>query len=118
VQESAWWQQGDNQELMRNLAWPLGMLGLGALILLGMVRPGLKLMKSAPPALAKPEPQQLSAVVDETNERPGLPMPEPAAALPMSAHETRLANARQLALQDPMAVANIVKGWVSGDAAA
>ncbi|MDP2261869.1 MAG: flagellar basal-body MS-ring/collar protein FliF [Hydrogenophaga sp.] len=117
VQEGAWWQQADNQELMSTLAWPLGMLGLGALILLGMVRPGLKLMKTSPPALGKPEPQQLSAVVDEANERPGLPMPEPAAAVPMTAHETRLANAKQLALQDPVAVANIVKGWVSGEAA-
>ncbi|MBS3996077.1 MAG: flagellar M-ring protein FliF [Hydrogenophaga sp.] len=121
VQDVAWWQQADNQDLLRNMAWPLAMLVLAAIIVLGLVRPGLKLMKtSPPPPLAKPEVPQLSAVVDETNERPGLPMPGAEAALDvtLTPHETRLAHARQLALQDPMAVANIVKGWLSGDTAA
>jgi flagellar M-ring protein FliF len=113
----AWWQQTDNQELARSMAFPLGMLGLGLLVLMGMVRPGLKLMKT-PAVPPKPTPvvPQLSAVLNEEPERPGLPLPtagkEPAAADP------RLADAKRLALENPVAVANIVKGWVNGEAAA
>jgi len=53
--------------------------------------------------------QQLDAVLDEAPERPGLPMPE---------ENQRLVDAKRLALENPMAVANIVKSWVNGEAPA
>lgn len=112
----AWWMQSDNQELARSLAWPLGMVGLGLLVLMGMVRPGLKLMKSAPPPKLPPAPvPQLSAVLNETPERPGLPMPDPAIDAAATADALRLTDAKRLALENPVAVANIVKGWVNGE---
>ena len=49
------------------------------------------------------------AVLDETPERPGLPMP---------VENQRLVDAKRLALENPMAVANIVKSWVNGEAPA
>jgi flagellar M-ring protein FliF len=113
----AWWQLPNNQDLARSMAFPMGMVLLGLVVLMGMVRPALKLMKT-PAVPPKPEPvvPQLSAVLNEAPERPGLPMPEankePAAADP------RLADAKRLALENPVAVANIVKGWVNGEAAA
>jgi flagellar M-ring protein FliF len=113
--EAAWWQQSDNQDLLRSLAWPLGMVGLGLLVLMGMVRPGLKLLKSpAPRRLDNTPLQPLSAVLNESPERPGLPMPsnEP------TPESLRIADAKRLAIENPMAVANIVKGWVNGESPA
>ncbi|WP_137919924.1 flagellar basal-body MS-ring/collar protein FliF [Hydrogenophaga sp. 2FB] len=113
--EAAWWQQPANQDTLRSLAWPIGVVGLGLLLLMGMVRPGLKLMKSpAPRRLDNTEVQPLSAVLNEAPERPGLPMPsnEP------TPESQRIADAKRLALENPMAVANIVKGWVNGESPA
>lgn len=113
VAEPAWWQQADNQEFLRGLAWPIGMVGLGLLVLMGMVRPGLKLIKS-PVRRDQTELQPLNAMLNEAPERPGLPMPsnEP------TPESQRISDAKRLALENPMAVANIVKGWVNGEAPA
>jgi flagellar M-ring protein FliF len=98
VAEPAWWQQAENQEFLRGLAWPLG-----------MVRPGLKLLKTPVVRRDQTEVQPLNAMLNEAPERPGLPMP---------AENQRLADAKRLALENPMAVANIVKSWVNGEAPA
>ncbi len=111
-----WWQQSDNQELLRSLAWPLGMVALGLVVLMGMVRPGLKLMKSPPQRLEATQVQPLSAVLNEMPDRPGLPMP--GAVAEVTPETQRLADAKRLALENPAAVANIVKGWVNGEAPA
>jgi flagellar M-ring protein FliF len=112
----AWWMQPDNQALLSEMAFPAGMVLLGLVILMGMVRPGLKLMRTPPPP-PKPEPvvPQLSAVLNEEPERPGLPVPEPEPE-PVETPDKRLAQAKRLALENPVAVANIVKGWVNGEA--
>jgi flagellar M-ring protein FliF len=111
-----WWHQTENIEIARSMAWPMGMLAMGLLVLLGMVRPGIKLMKT--PALPAPEPiKQLDAVLDEVTERPDVPMLAATDNEP-TPEMLRLADARRLALDNPIAVANIVKGWVNGDAAA
>lgn len=106
------WQQADKQELARSMAFPLGMVGLGLLVLLGLVRPAMRLMKSPAPVLAEVQP--LNAVLNELPERPGLPMPSPDEETP---EKRRLTDAKRLALENPAAVANIVKGWVNGEAA-
>lgn len=114
----AWWKVPDNQDLVREMAFPAGMVLLGLLILMGMVRPGLKLMKAPPaPPLPTPVVPQLSAVMDETPERPGLPVPGQQDAAEDSG-DRRLEQAKRLALENPVAVANIVKGWVNGEATA
>jgi flagellar M-ring protein FliF len=110
-----WWQQADNQELARSLAWPVAMVGLGLLVLMGLVRPGMKLLKAPPVTLTPIEGQpQLSAVLNDTPERPGLPMPGGANSAP-APEQLRLEDAKRLAKENPMAVANIVKGWVNGE---
>lgn len=109
----AWWKQVENHELARSLAWPVGMVMLGLLVVLGMVRPGLKLMRS--PATETRKVQPLNALVNETPERPGLPMPNPQE---ITAEQTRMSDAKRLALENPVAVANIVKGWVNGESPA
>ena len=110
----AWWQSPDNQELARSLSWPVGLVLMGLVVLLGMVRPGLKMMRT--PVVETPVTPQLNTVLNDTPERPGLPMPEEDPQV--SIEQSRLADARRLALDNPAAVANIVKTWVNGEAPA
>jgi len=110
----AWWQNPQVQELAARLAWPVGLLGMGLLILMGLIRPAIRTMKS-PPALPTPAPQ-LDALLNDTPERPGLPMPALNGKEDPDQHH--LTEARRLALENPAAVANIVKTWVNGEAPA
>lgn len=111
VTEVPWWKQPDTQDLARSLAWPAGMLLLGLILFLGMVRPTLKLMRS-PAQNEKPEIAQLDAIVDDQPQRPGLPTPVQNEA---TAEMLRLEDAKRLARDNPVAVANIIKGWVNGE---
>ncbi len=110
------WKQPETVELARNLAWPVGMSLFAALVLLGLVRPALKALgqpKAIPMAGA-----QLDAVEAETPERPALPAPpKPNQQAVATPEQLRLEEARALARSNPVAVANIVKNWVSGEAA-
>ena len=121
----AWWKASDNRELAQNLAWPVGMVLLGLIIFFGVVRPALRDMRR--PAVSAEaqaagavgpngEPLQLDAVLDDQPERPGL-LPKPTAASNEPTPEMlRLDDARRLAKENPVAVANIIKNWVSGEA--
>ena len=113
-----WWKQPDTRDVARELAWPLGMALLGILLFLGMVRPALKMMKTPPPAATEDatagEVQQIDALLDEQPQRPGLPTP---ASEEPTAEMLRLEDAKRLAKENPVAVANIIKGWVNGEAA-
>ncbi len=103
------WKQPETVALAQNFAWPIGLALFAGLLLLGLMRPALKAM-AAPPAA---ESSQLDALEAEALERPALPSPGPAQPTP---EQLRLEDARALARQNPIAVANIVKTWVNGDA--
>ena len=114
VDNTPLWKQPETIELARSFAWPVGMSLFAALVLLGLVRPALKTLgkpRAIPMAGA-----QLDALEAETPQRPALPAPskngEPDQLTP---EQQRLEDARALVRQNPMAVANIVKNWVSGD---
>lgn len=117
------WRQPEVQELARSLAWPLGTLGLAALVLLGVIRPAMKAMNQPAPAAADMaeagDLAQLDAIENDQPERPQLTGPsasnEPHAASP---GELRLEDARKLTRDNPAAVANIVKAWMNGEAPA
>lgn len=49
--ELAWWRQPELQDLVRSLAWPLGTLLFGALVLMGLIRPALKTVAATHPML-------------------------------------------------------------------
>ena len=110
VEPAVWWMQAENHELARSLAWPLGLVAVGLLVFLGLVRPAFKLMTTQNTTVVA-APPQLNAVLNETPERPGLPMP----AGQVEPEVLRLEDAKRLAKENPMAVANIVKGWVNGE---
>ena len=130
VVEVPLWKRPELLDLARSFAWPLGLALIGAIVLFGMVRPGIKAIRiAAPPpapadvpALAGPG-RSLDAMLSEEPQRPALASSEQdAAALPAPSQtvpeQARLEGARQMARQNPIAVANIVKSWVNGDAAA
>ena len=110
--EMAWWQQPDVQDLARSLAWPAGMLLLGLILFLSMVRPALKMMQSPAPAPEAAPGQQFNAVIDDETQRPGLPAP---VQNEVTAEMLRLEDAKRLTKENPAAVANIIKGWVGGE---
>jgi flagellar M-ring protein FliF len=97
------WRQPEVQEMARSLGIPIGLALFGGLLLLGLVRPMLKARRSG----------SVEAIEGELLERPALPAP--GAALGPSQEQLRLEQARQLAKQNPIAVANIVKTWINGD---
>lgn len=107
------WQQADTIELARSMAFPAGMVLIALIVFMGLVRPALRLLKS--PAAPARELTPINAILDDAPERPGLPQPKPAED---SAEQKRVADAKRLALENPAAVANIVKGWVNGESAA
>lgn len=104
------WKDPALIDMLRAAAVPAGLAFVALLVWLGMIRPSLRA------ALAKPEPgTQLNAVVDDKDLLPP-PVPE-LRALEAPRTTEQLAGARNLAKQNPAAVANIVRGWVSGEAA-
>ncbi|MEZ5644576.1 MAG: flagellar basal-body MS-ring/collar protein FliF [Burkholderiaceae bacterium] len=114
VEPTPWWQDARVQDLAARMAWPVGLLAMGLLILMGLIRPAIKTMRNPPP-LPEPAPQ-LDALLNDTPERPGLPMPAQETKDDPDHH--RLTDARRLALENPAAVATIVKSWVNGEAPA
>ncbi|AMM25029.1 flagellar basal-body MS-ring/collar protein FliF [Variovorax sp. PAMC 28711] len=116
VAEVPIWKNPQTLDTARSFAWPIGLVLIGAIVLLGLVRPGLKtLAAAAPPQLPG---SQLDAMLSETPQRPALASIAEALPPPAAPEQARLEGARQMARQNPVAVANIVKTWVNGDEAA
>jgi len=107
VVELPLWKQPETIELVRTLAWPLGLALFGAILILGLLRP---LLKSRAP---ERNGLQFEALEAEDLERPALA--GPAQDLQPTDGQLRLEQARQLTKQNPIAVANIVKTWVNGE---
>ena len=86
---------------------------------MGLVRPALKGSAPAKAAAAKPVAGgQLDALEAETPERPALAAPSRKdEVLPATPEQLRLEDARVLAKENPVAVANILKTWLNGDPA-
>lgn len=113
------WQQPEVLDLVRSMAWPVGTLLFGALVLLGAIRPALKVM--AENAVVQPTPAAaLDALESDEPERPLLTGPASASSQPaeLSPGEIALEEARKLTRDNPAAVANIVKTWINGEAPA
>ncbi|MDZ7861840.1 flagellar basal-body MS-ring/collar protein FliF [Acidovorax sp.] len=112
------WKQPEVIEVAKTFAWPVGALLFAAMVLLGVVRPALR---GADPKTAKAgelprSGGQLDAIEAEQPDRPALPSPgkkeENVVATP---EQLRLEEARVLAKENPVAVANILKSWVNGE---
>ncbi len=136
VDNTPLWKQPQTLELARNLAWPVGTLLLVAIVVLGLLRPGLKAMSEPKPAPAEPLvlgpdgqplPGQtpggslgslggpLDALVGGDTPRGTIIGPDGVQILAPTDHQIRLEDARQLARTNSTAVANIVKNWINGE---
>ena len=100
------WKDPEIQAMAKSLGVPIALALFGALVLLGLVRPLLKGRNTGPGA-------QLNAIEAEALDRPALPAP--AKELSPTKEQERLDQARHLAKQNPIAVANIVKTWINGE---
>lgn len=118
LSEVPFWKQPELQDLARSFAWPVGTLLFGALVLLGVIRPTLKAYAQSQPKMSL-SARQLNAIESEEPERPQLvaPVKRSGPAVPTSG-ELALDDARKLTRDNPAAVANIVKTWISGEAPA
>ena len=106
------WKQPETLELARNFAWPVGLSLFAARVVLGLVRPALKAMSQPVPVPGMGG--QLDALEADQPQRPALGAPNNEDP---TVQQLRLEDARALALSNPMAVANIMKNWVNGEAA-
>jgi len=113
------WKQPEVVDLAKTFAWPVGAVLFAALVLMGLVRPALKGSAPAKVTAAKPVAGgQLDALEAETPERPALAAPSRKdEVLPATPEQLRLEDARVLAKENPVAVANILKTWLNGDPA-
>ncbi len=113
------WKQPEMVDLAKTFAWPVGAVLFAALVLMGLVRPALKGSAPAKATAAKPVAGgQLDALEAETPERPALAAPSRKdEVLPATPEQLRLEDARVLAKENPVAVANILKTWLNGDPA-
>lgn len=105
------WKQQWFLDLLRAGGVPAALALVGLAVIFGLVKPAVMA------ALAKPEEkaETLDAVVDDVQELPVEEMPQLLEAPQMA---KKLEDARALAKENPIAVANIVRDWVSGEAAA
>lgn len=120
-------RQPEVQELIRSLAWPVGTLLFALLVVLGLIRPAIKSLNPTPVGTISSESLltggQVDALESEVPERPQLEAPaEEQQALEVtpqiSESEKQLEEARKLTRDNPAAVANIIKAWMNGEAAA
>ncbi len=113
------WQQPELLDLARSFAWPVGTLLFGALVLMGAIRPALKVM--AQPVQARQTSASsgtLDAIESDQPDRPLLAAPSAAQPAEPSQADIALEDARKLTRDNPAAVANIVKTWINGEAPA
>jgi flagellar M-ring protein FliF len=109
------WKQPEVQDMARSFAWPLAMLLLAVLLLLGVIRPALKTLSTPP---EPPRQGQLDTLIADEQQRPQLAAPKRDGAPQLTAGELALEDARKLTRDNPAAVASIVKNWVNGEAPA
>ena len=121
LEEMPAWKQPWVQDLLRAAAMPLALAFVALLIVLTTIRPALKTLLAPPPP---PMPgSNIDALLDETPLLPGSPTEEaaqPGSALTLNAPKQHpgLEDARNLARQNPAAVANIVRNMINGEQAA
>ncbi|RMA59134.1 flagellar M-ring protein FliF [Acidovorax sp. 100] len=111
------WKQPEVVDLAKTFAWPVGAVLFAALVLMGLVRPALRGTAPAKASAVKPVAGgQLDALEAETPERPALAAPaRKDEVLPATPEQLRLEDARTLAKENPVAVANILKTWLNGE---
>jgi len=98
-------------DIARSAIVPLAFVAIALIAVFGMIRPAIKAAAPLPP---EEKPETVDEVVDDAELLPSADgMPKLEAPL----HNEKLERARQLARDNPLAVANIVRDWMAGQAA-
>ncbi|MFO1270950.1 MAG: flagellar basal-body MS-ring/collar protein FliF [Rubrivivax sp.] len=111
-EEGPLWTRPWLQDLLRAGAAPFALARVALVIVFSLVRPTLKAVL-APPPPPPPVGGTVDEVVDGTAALPGAEAPPALEAPPVN---DKLEAARRLAKDNPAAVANILRGWVNGEA--
>ena len=111
VDNTPFWKQPETLELLRAAAVPAALAIVALAIVFGLIRPALK--------AAKVEKDTKGANLDVVADDDVLPVVEETRLTQIEAPRVsaHLDGARTFAKDNPAAVANIVRGWVSGDTA-
>ena len=98
-------------DLLKAAGVPAALTGMALMLLFGVIRPALR--PDTPPAPPIP-PAGLNAVVDDPEPLPG---DEAATLLALEGPkaEKQLMDARQMAMDNPLAVANLMRNWMQGE---
>ncbi len=107
------WQQPWLMDLLKSAAAPAALALVGLAIVFALIKPAMTAVLAPPPA-SEPGAQINEIVGGDTP--PGQTGTD-TLALKDPVGQLRLEAARQLAKENPAAVANIVRGWVNGGAA-
>ncbi len=123
LEETPLWKQTWLLDLVRAAAVPLALMAVALMLVLAVIRPAIRqtvLAETAAAAAASAAaasaaaPALLEAVAGDTQ---ALGAPGAALAIEAAKSNQQLDDARALAKQNPAAVANIMRGWVNGEAA-
>jgi len=112
VEETPIWKQPWLTDLLRSAAAPAALAIVALVAVFSLIRPAMTAMLAPPPP--PPPGSGLSEVVENETALPG-PGAIDVQALAGPQVNPKLEAARQMARDNPAAVANIVRGWVSGE---
>ena len=106
IAEVPFWKQPDMILLAKEIGKQLIIAALVLFFLLKILKPFLKTLLPPPPP-PPPAPLQATAALEESNNLALSHQQE------MANHEQNITKAKQLALNEPIIVANVIKEWVS-----
>lgn len=104
--ELPWWKQPEVVDMLRAAAVPAALALVALIVFFGLIRPALKALLAKPAVVPG---ANLNVVSDDEL------VPVTPRALEPPRMTEQLLGARQLAKENPAAVASIVRGWVSGE---
>jgi len=111
------WKQPWLLDLARASGVPAALTLVALALIFGVIRPGIRQVLTPIEVEKDDKGQQLDAVVDDDNILPALAGGSGLPALEAPLENTQLEAARRLARDNPGAVANIMREWVTGEIA-
>ncbi len=108
VEDVPLWRQPWLIDMLRSAAMPAALVFVALLIALTTIRPALKALLTPPPGTNLDTVIDDTALLEDDRSRLALPSPE---------HAQRLDDARSLAQENPVAVANIIRSMINGEQA-
>ena len=124
LEEVPLWKQAWLLDLVRAAAVPAALLAVALMMVLAVIRPAMRqtVLAETEAAAASAATAANNAAAAESlnaavNDPQGVPMSQASLALEAGKSNKQLEDARVLAKQNPAAVANIMRGWVNGEAA-